>query len=709
MQKILQNSNKAFFVGCLLVFFLIFLYSLSYWHSFSQKESFSEIYFQKYPQKINTEDACFAINAHSFNQKIADSIQIQVNSKQHSSLPINISENEEMQLEKCLPNSALSLGDNVISASLGNNSIFFHVLKSKTAKISYAAGLPKESTANKEPIFANLLFFILFITSFFFFTYLFSKKFGFLHGTIISIAVFIIQSPLRVFLDYFGILQNAFSLYPVYLAAFCLAYFYLPRIIPREKKDSATDFDKKAFVASLILICFFIFLQLFSVSHFSEWNIYYERQTSLFMADSIPLYDPLSYLGRPSTFDPGYFLFESNIAKLSSLSQDYLFATSAFFAILLLLFSSLFLAKSLKFSFSQAILFFILLITLNFNFTNFLLSPRHILAVSLMLYASAFFINNKKGWVWLGLIAGSLVAIQIPAAIFFALFLFAIGINSRNDLLNRTNIYAAILASAVFLFSFASILLKYGLPYTAKMKDWGYLLHLDNGWLMFDMNIAYYLLLFSILLGIFLFKSMDWADRKIYAAMLLSLILEFTLSFRFNIVTQALFAIFLIKSIFYILPKKYPKIFPQDLLKIALALLFLFAIYATFENIQKEPSQLSTLQELSPMLFTSRLPEDSNFLVEPLYGHSLAYFGKQKVLADLYTEYADTKKLDAEYDFLVNGNKSVLEEYSINYVLVYKAGVHTSVQPFIQFDKNFTIPYLSKVYTNGLFDLYPTD
>ncbi|MEK6972903.1 MAG: hypothetical protein AABW72_02595 [archaeon] len=709
MQKIPITNPKAFFVGCLLVFFLILLYSFGYWHSFSQKESFSEIYFQKYAKEISTEDACFAINVHSFNQKIADSMQIQVNSKQHSSLPINIPENEEMQLEKCLPNSALSLGDNVISASLGNDSIFFHVLKSKIAKISYAAQLPKKSTANKEPIFANLLFFMLFMLSFFFFTYLFSKKFGLLHGTIISIAIFIIQSLFRIFLDYFGILQNAFSLYLVYFAAFCLAYFYLPRIIQPEKKDSENDFDRKAFIASLILVCFFIFLQLFSVSHFSEWNIYYERQTSLFMADSLSIYDPLSYLGRPFTFDPGYFLFESNIAKLSSLSQDYLFAASAFFAILLLFFSSLFLAKSLKFSFPQAMLFFILLITLNFNFTNFLLSPRHIIAVSLMLYASALFITDKKAWVWLGLVAGSLAAIQIPAAIFFALFLFAIGINSRNDLLNKNNIYAAVLAFAVFLFAFASILFKHGLPYTAKMKDWGYLLHLDNGWLMFDMNIVYYLLLFLILLGIFLFKSMDWADRKVYVAMLLSLLLEFTLSFRFNIVTQALFAIFLIKSIFYILPKRYPKIFSQPLLGLAFAILLIFASYATFENIQKEPSQLSTLQELSPMLFASRLPEDSNFLVEPLYGHSLAYFGKQKVLADLYTEYADTKKLDAEYDFLVNGNKAVLEEYSINYVLIYKAGVHTSAQPFIQFDANFSIPYLSKVYTNGLFDLYSTD
>ena len=242
------------------LFFLILLYSFGYWHSFSQKESFSEIYFQKYAKEISTEDACFAINVHSFNQKIADSMQIQVNSKQHSSLPINIPENEEMQLEKCLPNSALSLGDNVISASLGNDSIFFHVLKSKIAKISYAAQLPKKSTANKEPIFANLLFFMLFMLSFFFFTYLFSKKFGLLHGTIISIAIFIIQSLFRIF-RLFWDSANAFSLYLVYFAAFCLAYFTFKNYPTR--KDSENDFDRKAFIASLILVCFFIFLQLF--------------------------------------------------------------------------------------------------------------------------------------------------------------------------------------------------------------------------------------------------------------------------------------------------------------------------------------------------------------------------------------------------------------------------------------------------------------
>ena len=709
MLKSILKNHQAFFVACLFVFFLIFLYSFNYWHSFSQKESFSEIYFQKYPKEISTEDACFTLNVQSFNQKINDSVQIHLNSKYFDSFPINISENEEKESEKCLPNSALSSGDNIVSASLGNNSIFFHVLKSKTVKIASAFELPQKTVGNKEPIFANPLFFMFFILSFFFFIYLFSKKFGFLHGIIISITIFIIQSQFRVFLDYLGLMQNAFSLYLVYFAAFCLAYYYLPKSILCEKRDSANDFDKKAFIASLVLICFFIFLQLFSVSHFSEWNIYYERQTSLFMADTIPTIDPLSYLGRPFTFDPGYFLFESNIAKLSSLSQEYLFATSLFLAIFLLLFSSLYLAKSLKFSFSQAMLFFILLLTLNFNFTNFLLSPRHIIAVSLMLYTAAFLLNNKKDWVWLGLIVGSLVAIQMLAAIFLVLFLLVVCINSKKDLLNKRNIYAVILAFALFLSVFATILVKHGLPYTTKMNEWGYLVNLDNSWLMFDMNIIYYLLLGSILLGLFLFKAMDWPDRKIYLAMMFSLLIEFTLTFRFNIVTQALFAIFLIKSLFYILPKKHPKIFSQNLLKIAFVFLFLFAVYATYENIQKESFQLSTLQELGPMIFASKLPENSNFLVEPLYGHSLAYFGKQKVLADLYTEYADTKKLDAEYDFLVNGNKAVLKEYSINYALIYKAGVHISVQPFVQFDGNFNIPYLSKIYTNGFFDLYSTN
>ena len=139
--------------------------------------------------------------------------------------------------------------------------------------------------------FLQICFFSCFLCSPFSFLHIYSpKNSGFCTAQLFQL-LFLSFNPYSGFFRLFWDSAKCFFTVP---SLFCgiLPGLFLPSKNYPTRKDSENDFDRKAFIALLILVCFFIFLQLFSVSHFSEWNIYYERQTSLFMADSLSIYDP---------------------------------------------------------------------------------------------------------------------------------------------------------------------------------------------------------------------------------------------------------------------------------------------------------------------------------------------------------------------------------------------------------------------------------
>ncbi len=69
---------------------------------------------------------------------------------------------------------------------------------------------------------------------------------------------------------------------------------------------------------------------------------------------------------------------------------------------------------------------------------------------------------------------------------------------------------------------------------------------------------------------------------------------------------------------------------------------------------------------VSPMGYIqSHTPSGSNVAADPELGHLEAYYGARPVLADLYVEYADWRKYDAEARFFYELNESALRPYNV--------------------------------------------
>ena len=86
-------------------------------------------------------------------------------------------------------------------------------------------------------------------------------------------------------------------------------------------------------------------------------------------------------------------------------------------------------------------------------------------------------------------------------------------------------------------------------------------------------------------------------------------------------------------------------------------------------------------------------PND-NVVINPMLGHLEAYYGKRKVLADLYVEYADEQKFRDENKFYYNLTTEQLEKYNITI--------------FVLDDmyKERDLPDFDKIYDNGFYHIY---
>lgn len=704
--------SKAIPVFTLALALLIFVFSLPFWHSFATQESFTEIALHEFDESINENNACFALKISSFNEQVNETLKVSLVDSILFSQEIILQENENTTVNACLENSAFVNGENTVDVFFGEKHLYFNVLKGTGEEKKAVFVTDHEGFSGGGLPFINPLLFILFFLSFFFFIFLFVKKFGLLHGVIISIVLFILFSLLRVFLNYFNILQDTLTLSLLYFLFFASACFLIYKRFSFESKIDS--FEKKAFASSVIVLFFVLFLHLFSASHFSEWNVFYERQTEAFIdSDRVPEFDSLSYLGRPASFVPGYFLFESAIAKLSSIQLSYLFAVSLFFANLLFILSSFFFSKAIGFSFRKSLLFLLILLMLNSIFIDFLSSPRLSISLALLLYGVALLVrNNSRNWVWPALVFAALFAIKIPAMFFSVFLLFFLYPKRLPAILNLKHVLVFSSAFIIFLLVYSKVLLENGLPFTAKVAEWGYLASINFDWFLFDSGVAVFLLAITVLLSLVFFKSLSYENKWLLAGLLLALFLEFFVTFRFNVVVQILLAILAIKLFFDVLPQSIPKIFNQKTVFACFVLFILLFAIALMDNVNKEQYSFSNESKFSAFSFIKEhTPKNSNFLSNPLDAHSLAFFGERKVLADLYVEYADAEKLNAEYDFLLNAKESILKEYGIDFVFLKKSGVLTAMQfcsdqAFHEFEEDRFISFMHKVYENEEFAIY---
>jgi hypothetical protein len=193
--------------------------------------------------------------------------------------------------------------------------------------------------------------------------------------------------------------------------------------------------------------------------------------------------------------------------------------------------------------------------------------------------------------------------------------------------------------------------------------------------------------------------------KKIFFGLCFSAILEFAVTFRFNLVTQVFFSAFCVILLFEFLPKTIPKFLFFETKKLAAIVFLLLFLLSLQQNILNEFSTVFSKADLEAFALVEKLtPLDAKILADPNYGHALEFFGKRKVLADLYTENADTKKLDAAFAFLSSADTNILCEYAISFVFVDRAGYWLDAKSFVSFQKkDFG---LEKVFSISKFDFY---
>jgi len=187
----------------------------------------------------------------------------------------------------------------------------------------------------------------------------------------------------------------------------------------------------------------------------------------------------------------------------------------------------------------------------------------------------------------------------------------------------------------------------------------------------------------------FLDKSLQW----LLFGIVLSVFVEFLVSFRFNIVSSLLIALFALHWLGFH-KASFRKL---AVLSLLLAVVVFYLLFSLIPGGVVSNNVLFAAKHLKSISSSS-----DNVLSDPYYGHIVEYLGQRKVLADLWVEYADSEKLKDSYDFLKSGDYSILAKYQITFVINQKNTIfersgqrYFSARP-LEFDE------LDKVYDDGL-------
>lgn len=755
----------AFFVVFSLLGVLLTQYDINF-----MKRTTTEISLHDYDTKIfNDQSACFAYILASGKEYIED-LEVEIDNIQYLKKEVDVTEGIEISEVICIPPDFFVNGDNTVKLIFGYQNLFFHVekvdgdplpaidsfvlLKNKTdatvffevhngeyksisvllsiyvnEKLDHSFRVelePKEIKILSESYFlegeevsidfgeplerrfieeeetdlalmflASLLIFILpgmLITSKFLkikeFTGFVAMSFAF------SIIITVFFSWILNFTGLLSYLTLVLIVITVFLVVF-------------PKKMNFPKGKKEVFCIITIFIFFTILSQFIMPSHDSMWSVYYERQVdAVYETGQIPLEDPLSYLGRPFTFVPGYMLLRSSYSWITSTTPQQSFFVFQVLGNFFFLSSVIYFCKKLKFDLKETIIFLMFLFSSAFVFGWAIVSLLHLFGFSLFLLALATAYDKdvnstfgKKHSKFTYLLSGSLLGF---AALFHASFIFGFPIilfalmkkvNWKKIILNTA------LAAVIFLVLYSYVFINFGLPNEIQKDKWGYNIKFGDYFFqgkilepMIDIatNSVGVMSLAIIVALFFGFKKV----KKLTLMVILLLLIMLFLTYRVNIFLTILAAALFIRTF-------------NSKQMIALFLLFIASTLVNFQVYQG----LMGAEKMDPFIYmdaNSKL--DSRILVEPLYGHTANYFGKRKTLADLYVEYADEEKYLDAVNFIgswkTGGNVSILDKWDINYVITEKRARILAVNEYIQTKKEITFANLDKVYDNGFINIH---
>ncbi|MBI4043583.1 MAG: hypothetical protein HY393_02125 [Candidatus Diapherotrites archaeon] len=468
---------------------------------------------------------------------------------------------------------------------------------------------------------------------------------------------------------------------------------FLVKFKPRIHQEGMNEFSSWLVLGFMVMALFLTFAPLILPSHYTVWNVFYERGVDLVVeTNGIPSQDPLSYLGRGFTFVWGYFLTASSIALITGLKGTALFALVVFFLNAFFLVALFAFCQRMGFKGAHAFLFFLVLLSSIFLFVNFLLSPKHVLDMALLFLALAYALQPKPCRL-LPFVVGLAAFTQVSSLGFFALSYVAVA--RKVDW--KTLSWGLGGGLLVFLVLFAPILLAHGLPVEVHAQQWGYGITNRVGDVVSDVGVVVFVvLLLAAVRVLWKWNEQSFYVRKLLLAGVALVGVELFITYRVNVVTQVVAGMFLFAFFEGALKEKW-----------FYSLLGVVALVSIAQNVVVLEYATAFLEEVPPMEFVNtHTPVDARFLADPYYGHLLAFAGKRQVLADLYVEYADNEKLSDAFDFVLHPTPGILEKYDLNGVVVDSTQVYLSARQVTQFSERLEIPFLDKVYDNGRMTVY---
>ncbi|MFH1234514.1 MAG: hypothetical protein V1493_02775 [Candidatus Diapherotrites archaeon] len=607
---------------------------------------------------------------------------------EHKAVPVEIFVNGKLD-HRIYPEGGAEEFSEKIGLLEGDNAV----------KIS-ALGVSAETTAQYEkpftlPLFAGLL--IIALAFFVLNAFVFGRK-GILEGSALSLAGIAALLMANGFaLAVFSVL-NAFSFSALFLAEIALIVFYFRANFSPKAFQKKISFSLIEIITVLFFVFLTLFLQFFAPSHQTAWSVYYERQANAVAENfGIPAMDELSYLGRPFSFVPGYFLFEGAIYWLTGALGQELFALTLAFSNLFLALAALFFASRLGLKRNQAALFLIFLSMSTFVFTAFTLTPRHGIALAFLFVSLGLLLGKEKFWHSSVFLAAGL-AVQIPLAAFYPFLAFFLV--PKTEWKKTAKALAG--GIALFLPFLALILLSGGVPSQAMPRMWGYLIPMPAADLFMDPGLLLFFFCLSALFEAPRYFSgkagWDSFRKKLLLGVFASSIAQVFISSRMGLATAVLISAFLAYSL-----QKYEK----ELSNLAFFIFGLVLVFCLFLALAVTPYYIYSQQANDALLALKQNSSTGDrVLCDPYYGHKIAFESGRITLADLMVEYADSEKLTDSYRFLDSSDNSILEKYGISLVFAENNAIYRSATETEVIAEPIEFKAMDKVFTNRLISIH---
>lgn len=568
-----------------------------------------------------------------------------------------------------------------INLSEGNNRIKI-TFKEATAEAEYF----KQKEFSLNPFIGIILVVLLFGA---FMLFVFAEK-TLIERIAFSLAVMFIVLMAMV---YALLLMNALTVESL-LTGVLLVIIGIAVVLRKKLRLSYKKIELKKLSALTILLvallvgCAFLFY-FFSPHYLSIWTNFYERQTDLIVKEkALLLKDPLSSLGeKPNGYLSGYFLLNAGIALLSGLSNPGYFALTELLAKLFVFASAFVLFRSIKLSREKSCIAMLLFFMTGFVFGDVLFSSRHLIALGLSFLGIASMIEKKP------LLAGLLIAFSafVQAPVILLALIAAIVLVPKKQLKQAAKGigFAIIIGLILFLYLF----LNFGIPVQAKATTWGHLNTIPLYGVLVDLFAP--LLFIFLFLGPYIIKReimLDAFSKKLFAAIIVLLLIQAFISYRVNVATALLLAVLLT----YLFPKKALQ---ARYANYAIAAAFAIGLGVAFSVALGFGTPLSITDAAS--FVKGNTSTNANLLVEPVLGHSITFFGERKVLADLAVEYSDAGMIDDSYKFLKESDKGIIEKYGIDFTVNRREQITEQPVGPDFFERILEFEFLDKVYSNG--------